>query len=540
MVDESTACAVAVSQAEAARDSLHHHMADGGWYSEEAMAKALVIDGRWEFVQACLHRSRGGLEPLWASGVAGAVIHAPGHWMALRIVDNTLYLLDSLAEAPQRLGTPGDARLGCVLRKYPSVYLVRERADRLDAPGCPASVGASDIVAASAVGAGDHERRRRLGLVSKECPLCTAAVTCAVCTYKRQRPPPPLEDSLSGLEPERRVRLRCKTPDTHAGAPVLPGAIITDREARNVISTKAAAAAGKKALPRKLLQNTESRRLCGNCGVRGHQAVTCLEPCFACGGSHAYYECDHPAKHVVAKRQANRNRVKWQGYNAVHADHHGGGGMKPSRAGRDWVRKEYDPEYTPARDISPKRACLNKFSHISDRARVSLRNLWAMREEEAMECLMDGGFLTDVCLDRAGEDAVCSGTLKVQFSDGKQVERKLLCSGVPEKQRHKFHWLSGSVFQGHTKLDALDVVGAVFAFAAGKNIETAALDTGLNRSTMGHLLDRLRMAACLVAENQREDLVFQQCQVEADETVVRKERVYEDLPGGCRRRIGTW
>ena len=47
VVDESNACALAVNQAEAACDSPHQHMAEGGWYSEEALAKALVIDDRW-------------------------------------------------------------------------------------------------------------------------------------------------------------------------------------------------------------------------------------------------------------------------------------------------------------------------------------------------------------------------------------------------------------------------------------------------------------------------------------------------------------
>ena len=72
--------------------------------------------------------------------------------MALRIVGNTLYLLDSLAEAPQRLGAPGDTRLGCVFRKYPSVYLIRVRDHRLEALGCPASVGVSDIVGRIVIG----------------------------------------------------------------------------------------------------------------------------------------------------------------------------------------------------------------------------------------------------------------------------------------------------------------------------------------------------------------------------------------------------
>ena len=56
-------------------------------------------------------------------------------------------------------------------------------------------------------------------------------------------------------------------------------------------------------------------------------------------------------------------------------------GMKESHAGRSWVAKEYDPEYTPKRDISPKKAVLKKFPHISGRT---------------------GGVLTDECLAPTG------------------------------------------------------------------------------------------------------------------------------------------
>ena len=62
--------------------------------------------------------------------------------------------------------------------------------------------------------------------------------------------------------------------------------------------------------------SSQSGRLCGNCGRKGHQAVTCVEPCFACGGAHRYYACDDPQLYHVAKRQAARNRVKWTGYGA--------------------------------------------------------------------------------------------------------------------------------------------------------------------------------------------------------------------------------
>ena len=82
--------------------------------------------------------------------------------------------------------------------------------------------------------------------------------------------------------------------------------------------------------------------------------------------------------------------------------------MKESRAGRDWVRQEWDPEYTRSRDLSPKRIILNKY-HLSQRSRISLRALWDMREEEAMSALMDGCFLTDVCLGKDRRELDCEG-----------------------------------------------------------------------------------------------------------------------------------
>ena len=52
---------------------------------------------------------------------------------------------------------------------------------------------------------------------------------------------------------------------------------------------------------------------------------------------------------------------------AVERSSKGTSGMKESGAGKFWIRQEYDPEYTPSRDISPKRAALNKCPHSSDR-----------------------------------------------------------------------------------------------------------------------------------------------------------------------------
>ena len=250
----------------------------------------------------------------------------------------------------------------------------------------------------------------------------------------------------------------------------------------------------------------DNRRICGNCGCRGHQAVTCLQPCFACGGDHKYFQCDSPDMHHEALRQANRNRVKWQGFRAKASVSKTAGSKDSGQSGigRYWVRQAYDPEYTSEREKSPKRKVLDKVHHVSDRCKVSLRTLWDQTEPMIMNALIDGGFLTDHCLGKDGKDAECKGILCVQhYAKEGRVDRKLCCTGVPEKERHRLHWLTGSVFQGHYRLDAHDVVGLLQCFGAGKSVEVTAQDTGLHRNTVGPLLDRLRMTATLVAEEQR-------------------------------------
>lgn len=162
---------------------------------------------------------------------------------------------------------------------------------------------------------------------------------------------------------------------------------------------KPAAQSSKKAAANSTSGSDLSRRLCGNCGERGHQAVTCTRPCSACGGAHKYFECPDPDLHVGARRQAARNRVAWRGYGSVEKDKKGKAGMKESGTGRYWIPKDYDPEYTPQRDLTPKRAALDKCPHASDRCRTALRTLWDQEEGWAMNALMDGGFLADCCLD---------------------------------------------------------------------------------------------------------------------------------------------
>ena len=147
--------------------------------------------------------------------------------------------------------------------------------------------------------------------------------------------------------------------------------------------------------------------------------------------------------------------------------------MKPSGVGRRWIRQPWDPEYTPSRDISPTRAVLNKKDHMSDRAVVSLNGLWLMTSEQQMDVLLDGGLLTDECVDKSGNPLRCPGVMRTFYSSsGGEEKRKLVCSGVPNKHRHRFHWLMGSIFDGHRMLTVREVVGLVYGFA--KNMESKA------------------------------------------------------------------
>ena len=110
-----------------------------------------------------------------------------------------------------------------------------------------------------------------------------------------------------------------------------------------------------------------------------------------------------------------------------------------------------------------------------------------------MEAQMGGGVLTDVCIDKFGREVQCKGILKVAYyKKGDRFDRKLNCHGVPENARHRTHWLSGSVFQGHRMLGAADVCGVVQCFAAGKSVEIASQDTELYRGTVLRLFVQRR------------------------------------------------
>ena len=156
----------------------------------------------------------------------------------------------------------------------------------------------------------------RLGRVG-DCPLCVVIEgvlhECAV-HYKRA----PLMPELLPFKLQRRCRLRGKAARLWIAQPDPPPAPLSSGKSAAVGSTTAKAkrvwSKFKKAVAGKKKASApdavELKRICGNCGIRGHQAVTCAEPCFACGGDHKYFECTHDQLHHEAKRMASRNRVQ--------------------------------------------------------------------------------------------------------------------------------------------------------------------------------------------------------------------------------------
>ena len=137
-----------------------------------------------------------------------------------------------------------------------------------------------------------------------DCPLCTAAMRCAI--HSRE-----LDDDQASCSEAKPAAKR------------LRGAV--ERATSKPYSKKAAPSGNHDA------DIMDKKRVCGNCGSRGHHATTCLEPCFACGEKHKYFECNHPTLHVEALRQAQRNRVTWKGYGSKQKQAHSSKvGMKES------------------------------------------------------------------------------------------------------------------------------------------------------------------------------------------------------------------
>ena len=192
---------------------------------------------------------------------------------------------------------------------------------------------------------GQGDELGRTGGFDGTCPICTTAFECAVCAYRRDIAEfgHPISE-----RPAKRYRLKSKCNRPAGFFP--PSVPQPPKQKHDPLPLRTCT---KKAAPTS--SSIDARRTCGNCGIRGHVATTCVQPCFACQGNHKYYECDHPDLYHEAQRMANRNRVKWQGFGSTARSHKGTSGMKESGTGRYWVRQHYDPDYVPEREIVPRR-----------------------------------------------------------------------------------------------------------------------------------------------------------------------------------------
>ncbi len=120
--------AAALTHNATCEDSWENHMNARGDFSEQALAEALNKHGAWFFDQIPLAWQVRGLETLWDADVLGALVHVPGHWVALRRYDDKIWLLDSLCQGPACLGARGALPLQEVLRAHDRIYLIRVRA----------------------------------------------------------------------------------------------------------------------------------------------------------------------------------------------------------------------------------------------------------------------------------------------------------------------------------------------------------------------------------------------------------------------------
>ena len=136
----SEAAAAALAVGAACEETRDRHVAVGGYYSEQVMAAALISHGQWLFDQTPLHLHYMGRAALWEKDVPGALIHQPGHWMALRREGNMLWLLDSLSTGPEYLGKRGEARVEERLATYPSIFLLRAQVPQSPVSGAGAAI----------------------------------------------------------------------------------------------------------------------------------------------------------------------------------------------------------------------------------------------------------------------------------------------------------------------------------------------------------------------------------------------------------------
>ena len=123
-----------------------NHMSPDGDFSEEVMAAALRSKTKWVFHQETLQELGCDLSCLAQPGVAKGIVHSRNHWMALRVVHDEAWLLDSLKSAPTSEGPVAAER--CMVwsrdkRIFPVMTVLadgethRDRSERLQARSCP-------------------------------------------------------------------------------------------------------------------------------------------------------------------------------------------------------------------------------------------------------------------------------------------------------------------------------------------------------------------------------------------------------------------
>ena len=159
IVDEAAACAAAQG-VDCEECASNHKGTGGGYYSEQVMARVLENSGDLRFDQTPLRLQAGFEQNLWDTAVCGAVIHIPGHWMALRCAEEELWLIDSRGLGPRSLGRRGDPEVGEVLSKYANIFLLRvaEHSTRED-PGDTAQHGVPEVKKPEGEAAGNAEGR---------------------------------------------------------------------------------------------------------------------------------------------------------------------------------------------------------------------------------------------------------------------------------------------------------------------------------------------------------------------------------------------
>ena len=113
------------------------HWSPGGDFSEEALACALRRDGRWEFDS--LSTSGRGLWAVASDDVVGAVVHKASQWSAARVVENSLWLLDSLKEAPTEVEALGSKSSAAWFGEHPLVFCLRRKSTATESVPAPSS-----------------------------------------------------------------------------------------------------------------------------------------------------------------------------------------------------------------------------------------------------------------------------------------------------------------------------------------------------------------------------------------------------------------